>query len=126
MVACRVLMHVLAILQMLFTAFTAMVGAFADEGSPGERLLLVVVQPLAAVGLLVFMFSPRLSVAMVRIIVLALVVNVIADIVLAALIALGSVKGDWELPLVFAVIPALGIVYALKQTGLRARPDSRQ
>ncbi len=126
MVACRVLMHVLAILQMLFTAFTAMVGAFADEGSPGERLLLVVVQPLAAVGLLVFMFSPQLSVAMVRIIVLALVVNVIADIVLAALIALGSVKGDWELPLVFAVIPALGIVYALKQTGLRARPDSRQ
>ena len=126
MVACRVLMHVLAILQMLFTAFTAMVGAFADGGSPGERLLLVVVQPLAAVGLLVFMFSPQLSVAMVRIIVLALVVNVIADIVLAALIALGSVKGDWELPLVFAVIPALGIVYALKQTGLRARPDSRQ
>ena len=34
--------------------------------------------------------------------------NVAADLILALLIAVGSVKGDWELALVFAVFPPSG------------------
>ena len=42
-----------------------------------------------------------------------LTANVIADLGLAQLMAVGSVRGDWELALVFSVVPAIGIVYGL-------------
>ena len=116
----RIPMLVLAVIQVLFTVFTALVGAFADGGSIGERLLLILVHPLSAAGLLVLVLAPRLPVTALRVIVLLLVVDVTADVVLALLIAAGSVKGDWELPLVFAVIPAIGIVYALTRSRSRA------
>ena len=32
---------------------------------------------------------------------------------LALAIARGYMKGDWELPVVFSVVPLLGVVYAL-------------
>ena len=113
MVIYRVLMHILAVLQALFVAFTALAGAFADGGSIGERVVVIFVHPLAAAGLVVLVLGPRLPFAAVRIILALLVVNVIADIVLAFLIAGGSVKGDWELALAFAVIPAIGVLYAV-------------
>ena len=116
----RILMPVLAVLHVLFVALTATVGAFADGGSIAERLLLVLVHPLSAVGLLVMVFVGSLPVTVLRVIVALLIVNVAADLILALLIAVGSVKGDWELALVFAVVPAIGIVYAL--TRPRSQP----
>lgn len=109
----RVLMYVLVVLHGLFVAATAQVSVFADGGNIGERLLLTVMHPLAAVGLLMLVFTPRLPIAAVLSIVILLVVNVIADLVVAMLIAQGHMKGGWELALLFAVIPATGIVYAV-------------
>ena len=40
-----------------------------------------------------------------------LLVAIAADLVLAVLIGLGVVKGDWFLPLVFAVVPVVGVAY---------------
>ena len=113
MLAFRVLMHILVVLHALFVLFTAMVGAFADGGRIEERLVAVFIHPLSTVGLVLMVFGPRLSATLMKVILVLLIVNVIADVVLALLIARGSVKGDWELPLVFALVPALGIVYAL-------------
>lgn len=118
----RILMRVLAVLQMAFTVLTALVGSFADGGSLGERLVLVLVHPLAAIGLLVLVTQPRLSLTRTRVVAVLLMVNVTADVALALLIAGGAVKGDWEFPLVFAVIPAIGLVYAAL-TRLRPRPS---
>ena len=51
----------------------------------------------------------------VRILAIAalMLATVVVDLSLALAIGRGVVKGDWELPVVFAVIPALGVVYAL-------------
>jgi uncharacterized membrane protein YpjA len=109
----RILMLVLAVLQVAFTVLTAMVGSFADGGSLWERLVLVLVHPLAAVGLFVLVTQPRLSLKGTRVVTALLAVNVVADVALSLLIAGGAIKGDWGFPLVFAVIPAIGIVYAV-------------
>ena len=111
----RAAMLVLAVLHGLFVLLTSMVGAFADGGSFGERLLLMGIHPLGAVGLIVLVFSLHLSARLLRVIAFVLIVNVATDLFLAVLIAQGTVKGDWELALAFAVVPAMGIVYALKQ-----------
>ena len=117
-------MLALAALQVAFAVFTAMVGSFADGGSIGERLVLVLVHPLAAIGLLMLVRQPRLSLTWVRVVAALLVVNVTADAVLALLIARGAVQGDWGLPLVFAVIPAIGVVYAVKRMTSHPEPDA--
>ena len=109
----RIITLVLAVLHVLFTAFTGMVGAFADGGSVWERLLLIVVHPLCAVALLVLTLLPRPSPAVAYAVAALLVGNIFADLTLAQLIAAGTVKGDWWLPLMFSVIPAVGLAYAL-------------
>ena len=131
MVAFRTSMRVLAVLHGLFILFTATVTAFSyggvaalpygvaatySIGGVAERLLLFGLHPPGALGLLVLMFVPRLAATDLRIIVLLLVLNVVADLVLAAFIAQGSVKGEWWLALVFGVVPAIGIVYVVTQS----------
>ena len=109
----RTITLVLAVLQVLFTAFTGMVGAFADGGSVWERLLLIAVHPLCAVSLLVLAVLPKPSSAIAYAVAALLVGNIFADLTLAQLIAVDAVKGNWWLPLMFSVIPAVGLAYAL-------------
>ena len=109
----RIPVLVLATLHALFSAFTAMVGAFADGGDVWQRLLLVVVHPVGAAGVLMLVLLPRLSTTMLLSIVVLLTVNVSGDLLMARLIATGAVRGDWELALAFSVVPAIGIVCAL-------------
>lgn len=109
----RTITLVLAVLQVLFTAFTGMVGAFADGGGVWERLLLIAVHPLCAVSLLALAVLPRPSTTLAYVVAALLVGNIFADLTLAQLIAAGTVKGDWWLPLMFSVIPAVGLAYAL-------------
>ena len=63
--------------------------------------------------MLLLVLLPRPATAVVIAIAGLLAVNVVADLTFAQLIAGGSVKGDWWLPLIFSVVPAIGIVYAL-------------
>ena len=43
-----------------------------------------------------------------------LTVNIVGDIVMGTLIGQGVVKGDWSLPLVFAIVPLIGIAYLIR------------
>ena len=113
MTALRVPILVLAIIQAIFAGFTALVGAFADGGDLWSRLLVVLIHPLCAAGMLLLVLLPRPATAVVIAIAGLLAVNIVADLTFAQLIAGGSVKGDWWLPLIFSVVPAIGIVYAL-------------
>ncbi|MCY4530133.1 MAG: hypothetical protein OXD46_14010 [Chloroflexi bacterium] len=121
----RTITLVLAVLQVLFTAFTGMVGAFADGGDLWSRLLLIVVHPLCAVALLVLAVLPRPASAMAYAVAALLVGNIVADVTLAQLIAVGAVKGDWWLPLLFSVVPAVGLAYALT-LGIHGRSSPSQ
>ena len=89
----RVPILVLAVLQMVLAGFTALVGAFADGGDVVSRLLLVVVHPLAAVGMLLMLSLPRPATSLVIAAAALLTVNVVADLMVALMIAVGAVKG---------------------------------
>ncbi len=114
----RIPMIILAAIHVAFTVFTAMVGAFADGGSIPERILVSLVHPVAAILLLVAVSSSKPLARKLRRATLAVVlIAVAADIVLAVLIGQGAVKGDWSLPLVFAIVPVLGLAYMSTTAG---------
>ncbi len=113
MTALQILLLILAALHAAFVAITAAAGSFADGGDLQSRLLLVAVHPIGAVLLLLLALRPRLPAAAVLAIVLYLLFNIAADLYFARQIAQGEIKGDWQLPLIFAIVPALGILYTL-------------
>ena len=90
-----------------------MVGAFADGGDVWQRLLVSLLHPLGAAGVLLLVLLPRLATKKILAIAALLTANVIADLRAAQLIATGVVRGDWELAVAFSVVPAIGIIYAL-------------
>ena len=57
----RVSMLVLAVVQAPLAGLTAMVGAFADGGDIWSRLVVVLLHPLCAAGLLLLVLLPRLT-----------------------------------------------------------------
>ncbi len=108
----RIAMLVLAILYAGLVALTAAAGAFADGGDAWSRLVLVLFHPLAAAGLLLLVLRSTASRKLVLAIATLLLATVAADLYLALAIASGEIKGDWA-PLIFAVVPTLGVLYAL-------------
>ena len=106
-------MLALAVTQAALAGLTAVVGAFADGGDIWSRLVIVLLHPLSAASLLLLVLSPRLTRERTLAIAALLLATVAVDLSLALAIGRGAVKGDWELPVAFSVIPALGVVYAL-------------
>ena len=109
----RIAVLVLGVIHALFVGLTALAGAFADGGDAWQRLLVVLLHPLGAAGVLLLVFVPHLTRTATLAIAVLLLANVIADLALAERIAAGAVKGDWELALVFVVVPVIGIAYVL-------------
>ena len=109
----RISVTVLAVIHVVFAGFTALVGAFANGGDVWQRLLMILLHPLGAAGVLLLVLLPHLTTKKILVLVALLTANVIADLCAARLIATGVVRGDWELALVFSVVPAIGIIYAL-------------
>ena len=103
----------LAVLHAVFAGFTALVGAFTNGGDVWQRVLVVLLHPIGAAGVLWLVLRPRLATTAILAIVALLTANVIADLGLAQLMAAGRLRGDWELALAFSVVPAIGMVYAL-------------
>lgn len=106
-------LRVLAFVQLFIALFVAMVGSFADGGHWWDRLLLVGVHPVAAVLLLTLLMRKEVSRVLAGFAVLLLSINVAADGALSLSIATGATKGDWWLPLVFAVIPLIALPYCI-------------
>ena len=113
MTSFRISVTVLAVIHAAFVGLTSLVGAFANGGDVWQRLLVILLHPLGAVGVLLLVLRPRLATKTILALVALLTANVIADLGLAQLIAACSVRGDWELALAFSVVPAIGIIYAL-------------
>ena len=109
----RISVTVLAVIHAAFVGLTSLVGAFANGVDVWQRLLLVLLHPLGAAGVLLLVLLPHLTTKKILATVALLTANVIADLGLAQLMAAGSVRGDWELVLAFSVVPAIGVIYAL-------------
>ena len=103
----------MAVLYGLLAAFLALVGSFADGDDTFGRFLLTMLHPLSAVGLLAAVFIRTLSRQVVALIAALLLGTALADGYYVFAIATGSVKGDWEIPLILAVVPVLGFLYTL-------------
>ena len=109
----RISLMVLSVLNFLLTVFTAAVGLFADGGDVYSVLLLSVLHPITALAIIALAFFPRLRWQAIVVITAVLIVNILADATLSVLIATGNIKGDWELPIIFTVVPTIGLVYAV-------------
>ena len=123
----RIVMLVLAFVYAALAMLTAAVGSFADGGDIWSRLVLVLLHPLAAGALLLLVLRSTASRMLALAVAALLLATVAADLSLAAAIAGGAMKGDWALPVIFAVIPALGLLYALAVAmgaGQSRRPPS--
>ncbi len=96
----HIAMVALAIVQMLLTGFTALVGAFADGGSVWERALIMVVHPVAAIALLVMVLTPRAARWPTRVAVVLLLVSIAGDAADVA-ISEGAMRGDRSLTFIF-------------------------
>ncbi len=115
MTAYRRILMGLAILNLLFTGLTAAVGLFADGGAIYSRLVLSALHPLTALAILLLVFAPRLTRVFISMVIGLIAFNIVADLTLSGLIASGTIKGDWELPLFFAIVPTIAVVYAINQ-----------
>ena len=104
-------MLVLAVFQVLLAGATAAVGSFADGGDIVSRAVLIALHPIAAVALVLGLLRPRASQKVQRVVLGLLGLNILADLGLSASIAAGMQNGDAALPLIFAVIPAIGLTY---------------
>ena len=61
MTSFRISVTVFAVIHAVFAGFTALVGAFANGGDVWQRLLVVLLHPLGAAGLLLLVLRPRLA-----------------------------------------------------------------
>ena len=57
----RIAVLVLGVIHALFVGLTSLVGAFADGGDVWQRLLVMVLHPLGAAGVLLLVFVPSLT-----------------------------------------------------------------
>lgn len=110
----RVLMTILTVLHLIFACLIALVGSFADGGTIPELILLSLVHPLAAIFLLVAVISSKPLKKRLKWITLALLsVNILGDVLVATLIG----QGVRPFPLIFAVVPLIGVVYITTLVG---------
>lgn len=118
----RGVMSVLTAVHLLWAALGALMGLFADGGAWWERIPIVLVHPVAAAALAVLVFKEGpVSKRLKDWVMTLLLVNIAADVLLAALIAAGAVKGDWYLPLTFSVVPAAALPYTWMRRTERPR-----
>ena len=115
----NITIRILASIQVVIAVFTALAGSFADGGQWWERLVLVGVHPAAAILLLVLVFRRTPTKGLAGVAVSFLSLNIVADIMLAVAISSGVTKGDWLLPLIFAVIPAIVLPDCVSRLRLR-------
>ena len=80
MTSFRMSVTVLAVMHALFAGFTALVGAFANGWDIWQRLLVVLLHPLGAAGVLVLVLRPRLATTTILALAALLTVNVVADL----------------------------------------------
>ena len=114
----RIALLIMAVFHLAAVGLTAAVGElFADGGGAFERALLVAIHPAAAVALTLALArgDPR-TWLVITAVALALV-NVAGDAYVAFAISSGAIRGDFWLPLMFAIVPAAGAAYLVARRG---------
>ena len=115
----RVPLIILAVVQALLAAFGLAISTFADGGFWWERISLVLLHPLAAIALLGLLLVGRPAPWLAGLALTLLALGIIGSLAMSGAILSGWTRGDWWLPLVWAIIPLLSLPYALHHLGGR-------
>ncbi len=91
----------------------AVAGSFADGGQWWVRLILVALQPAAAIFLVVLVMSRKQSKKLIKATTALLALNVAADVALSVAIGTDLLKGDWFLLLISSIIPLIALFYCV-------------
>ena len=75
MTSFRISVTVLAVIHVVFAGFTALVGAFANGGDVWQRLLMILLHPLGAAGVLLLVLLPHLTTKKILVLVALLTAN---------------------------------------------------
>ena len=115
----RVPLIILAVVQALLAAFGLFISTFADGGFWWERISLVLLHPLAAIALLGLLLVGRPAPWLAGLALTLLSLGIIGSLAMSGAILSGLTRGDWWLPLVWAIIPLLSLPYAIHHLGGR-------
>lgn len=115
----RVPLIILAVAQALLAAFGLLISTFADGGFWWERISLVLLHPLAAIALLGLLLVGRPAPWLAGLALTLLALGILGSLAMSGAILSGLTRGDWWLPLVWAIIPLLSLPYAIHHLGGR-------
>ena len=115
----RVPLIILAVVQALLAAFGLAISTFADGGFWWERISLVLLHPLAAIALLGLLLVGRPAPWLAGLALTLLSLGILGSLAMSGAILTGQTRGDWWLPLVWAIIPLLSLPYAIHHLGGR-------
>lgn len=113
----RVPLIVLAVVYALLALFGLAMSAFANGGL-WERIPLLL-HPLAVVSLLWLLFTARPTPTLAGVTLALLLLGIIGSFASSGAILSGLTRGDWWLPLVWAVVPLLSLPYVISFLGGR-------
>lgn len=115
----RVPLIILAVVQALLAAFGLAISTFADGGFWWERISLVLLHPLAVIALFGLLLVGRPAPWLAGLALTLLALGIIGSLAMSGAILSGLTRGDWWLPLVWAIIPLLSLPYAIHHLGGR-------
>lgn len=120
----RVPLIVLAVVYALLAALGLAISTFADGGL-WERLPIVLFHPLAAVALLWLLFTAQPTPKLAGIALVLLLLGIVGSLAVSGAVLGGLIKGDWWLPLVWAIVPLLSLPYVIHFLGGRREDTPR-
>ena len=116
----RVPLIILAVVQALLAAFGLFMSTFADGGFWWQRIALFwLLHPLTVIALLGLLLSGRPPPWLAGLALTLLSLSILGSLAWSGAILSGWTRGDWWLPLVWAIIPLLSLPYALHHLGGR-------
>lgn len=121
----RVPLIVLAVVYALLAALGLAISTFADGGVWWERVPIALFHPLAAVALLWLLFTARPTPKLAGIALVLLLLGIVGSLAVSGAVLGGLIKGDWWLPLVWAIVPLLSLPYVINILGGRREDAPR-
>ena len=111
----RVPLIVLAVVYALLALFGLAMSAFANGGL-WERIPLLL-HPLAVASLLWLLFTARPTPTLAGVTLTLLLLGIVGSLASSGAILSGLTRGDWWLPLVWAIVPLLSLPYVVSFLG---------
>lgn len=86
---------------------------------------MVLLHPLAVIALFWMLFTARPTPTLAGVTLALLLLSILGDAILGVTYGMGVLRGDWWLPLVWAIVPLLSLPYVIHFLGGRREDAPR-